>query len=74
MTTGMFDSILIALGGTPATTWYLAPLVVVVSLVYCATRHEDVGMILRHALQFSVTLIGLLIVGAVVLAVLGRFT
>jgi hypothetical protein len=70
----MEDIILLALGGAPGTTWYVAPLLVVVSLVYCATRHEDVGSILRHALHFSVTLVGLMLFGAIVLFVLGHFT
>lgn len=31
--------------------WYLLPLLVSVSLVYGATRHELVGPILHHALK-----------------------
>lgn len=33
--------------------WYALPLLVSVSLVYAATRHEDMGHILRHALSFG---------------------
>ena len=29
--------------------WYLVPLLVSISLVYGATRHEEVGPILKHA-------------------------
>ncbi len=29
--------------------WFALPLIVSVSLVYAATRHEEVGAILRHA-------------------------
>jgi hypothetical protein len=29
--------------------WFAVPLIVSVSLVYAATRHEEVGAILRHA-------------------------
>ena len=36
--------------------WYLLPLIVAVSLVYAATRHEEMGPILRHAVR-----VGLLI-------------
>lgn len=31
--------------------WYALPLIVVVSLVYSATRYEQMGPILRHALR-----------------------
>ncbi len=34
--------------------WYLLPLVVVISLVYGATRHELMGPILSHAWRFGV--------------------
>jgi hypothetical protein len=33
--------------------WYSLPLVVSISLVYAATRHEDMPSILRHALHFG---------------------
>lgn len=33
--------------------WYAAPLIVSVSLVYAATRHEETGPILGHALRFG---------------------
>ena len=33
--------------------WYAVPLVVSVSLVYAATRHEDMGPILDHAWRFA---------------------
>ncbi len=33
--------------------WFAAPLVVSVSLVYAATRHEDGGAILHHALRVA---------------------
>ncbi len=31
--------------------FYYVPLVVAVSLVYAASRHEDMRLVLRHALQ-----------------------
>jgi hypothetical protein len=34
--------------------WYLLPLVVSVSLVYAATRHELIGPILIHAARFAI--------------------
>lgn len=33
--------------------FYAPPLLVAVSLVYAATRHEDLGAILRHAGSFG---------------------
>jgi hypothetical protein len=29
--------------------WYVVPLIIVISLVYAATRQEEMGPILRHA-------------------------
>jgi hypothetical protein len=37
--------------------WYLLPLLVSVSLVYAATRHELIGPILVHAARFAVWMI-----------------
>ena len=34
--------------------WYAVPLITSVSLVCAATRHEDMGAILVHALRFAV--------------------
>jgi hypothetical protein len=36
-----------------AQAWYALPLIVSVSLVYAATRHEDMPSILRHAARFG---------------------
>ena len=33
--------------------WYALPLVVVVSLVYAATRHEEMGPILSHVVRIG---------------------
>ncbi len=38
--------------------WYLLPLVVVVSLVYGATRHELIGPILHHAFKAGIWILG----------------
>ena len=37
--------------------WYAVPLVVSVSLVYAATRHEDLGPILDHAWRFALWIV-----------------
>ena len=36
-----------------AQIWYSLPLVVAISLVYAATRHERMVPILQHALRFG---------------------
>jgi hypothetical protein len=38
--------------------WYLLPLVVAISLVYGATRHELMGPILANALHTAVWILG----------------
>ncbi len=40
-----------------ATLWYALPLVVSVSLVCAATRHELMGAILEHAVRFGAWLL-----------------
>ena len=47
--------------------WYAVPLVVAVSLVYAATRHELMEPILAHAVRVGIWIVGFM---AVVFAVL----
>lgn len=50
--------------------WFALPLVASVSLVYAATRHEDVGDIMRHALRVAFWIAGfMLLVFGVLLAI-----
>ena len=37
--------------------WYAVPLVVSVSLVCAATRHEQMGPILHHAVRFAIWIV-----------------
>jgi hypothetical protein len=37
--------------------WYCLPLLVSVSLVYAATRHELLGPILSHAIRFALWIV-----------------
>ncbi|MBX3411623.1 MAG: hypothetical protein KF708_02805 [Pirellulales bacterium] len=53
--------------------WYLLPLVVAVSLVWSATRHEDMGQILRRALRAGLTILGLLGAAFVLLFAISRW-
>jgi hypothetical protein len=41
----------------PHRLWYSIPLVTSVSLVYAATRHEEMGPILMHALRFAIWIV-----------------
>ncbi len=58
----------LALGATGAARlWYAIPLIMSVSLVCAATRHEQMGPILIHALRFA---IWVLVFMGIVLAVI----
>jgi len=51
--------------------WYALPLVVAVSLVYAATRHEDMAPILAHAFRVGVWIVGFMaVVFVIVVAML----
>ena len=41
--------------------WFAVPLIVSVSLVYAATRHEEVGAILSHAFRVAVWIAGFML-------------
>ena len=47
--------------------WYAAPLIVVVSLVYAATRHEAPGPILVQSLRIGIWIISFMAIVFVVL-------
>ena len=50
--------------------WYAFPLIVAVSLVYAATRHEQAKPILLHALRLAVWITGFMAVVFVVLVLI----
>jgi len=50
--------------------WYALPLVIAISLVYAATRHERLGPILRHALRVGMWIVGFMAVVLLVLVLL----
>jgi hypothetical protein len=50
--------------------WYATPLIVVVSLVYAATRHELMQPILAHAARTVVWITGFMVVVFVLLSLL----
>jgi uncharacterized membrane protein len=47
--------------------WYALPLVIAVSLVYAATRHEAMEPILRHAVRVGTWIVGFMAVVFVLL-------
>ncbi|HUT93713.1 MAG TPA: hypothetical protein VMY37_29890 [Thermoguttaceae bacterium] len=47
--------------------WFALPLVIAVSLVYAATRHESMAPILRHAMRIGTWIVGFMVVVFVVL-------
>ena len=47
--------------------WHFVPLVVAISLVYGATRHELMGPILSNAFKFGIWIIGFVAVIAAIL-------
>jgi hypothetical protein len=47
--------------------WYALPLIVVVSLVYAATRHEEMRPILEHSVRIGVWIVGFMVCVFVVL-------
>lgn len=42
--------------------WYALPLIVSVSLVCAATRHEEFGPILQHAMRFGLWIVVFMVV------------
>jgi hypothetical protein len=52
--------------------WYALPLIVAISLVYVATRHEQMGPILRHAVRTAVWIVGFMAVIFVILYAISR--
>ena len=62
----MLDALLLAAVGVDP-LWFALPLVVTVSLVYAATRHEEMGPIVLHAARFGLLVV---VVMGILLAVL----
>lgn len=53
--------------------WYSVPLIVTISLVYAATRHEVMKPILEHAVRFGIWIVGFMAIAFVVLALLSAW-
>lgn len=53
--------------------WYAPPIILCVSLVYAATRHEDMKLILAHARGFGLWTVIFMVIVGVVLETLAYF-
>jgi hypothetical protein len=60
----------ILLFATISQFWYSAPLIIVVSLVYSATRHELMQPILAHAARTALWITGFMVVVFLLLSLL----
>ncbi len=52
---------------------YALPLVVVISLVYAATRHEELPAIFRHAFGCATWIVALMVVVGLIMAVVSAW-
>ena len=68
----MFSILLFALAVNRM--WWALPLVVSVSLVYAATRHEQMGDILAHAARFAAWVVGFMVIAFGILWMLTFWT
>jgi hypothetical protein len=48
--------------------WYAVPVIIVVSLVYAATHHEEMRPILLHAGRLALWIVGFMFIAFLVLA------
>ncbi|GIW81033.1 MAG: hypothetical protein KatS3mg105_2840 [Gemmatales bacterium] len=53
--------------------WHLPIMIIIISLVYSATRYDQWGMILREAFRWGLRMVSFLVMIAVVLVVLSFF-
>jgi hypothetical protein len=53
--------------------WHAIPIILAISLVYGATRHELMGPILHHAYRTAVWIVGFMAAIALVLGVISWF-
>lgn len=59
--------------GSISVLWHALPIILAISLVYGATRHELLGPILHHAYRTAVWIIGFMAIIAVVLGIVSWF-
>jgi hypothetical protein len=47
--------------------WFVLPLIIAISLVYAASRHEEWSLIFKHALRLSGTILVILVAATLLL-------
>ena len=57
---------------SPSLMWHAIPIILIVSLVYGATRHELLGPILHHAFRTAVWIAGFMLMIGGILWVISR--
>ena len=73
MITNFFSELILARGIMDARIWWSVPLIVAISLVYGATRHEYIGQIMIHTYKNSIWVIGFMLLVFSVIWVSGYF-
>jgi len=68
----MFESLLLV-AITVNKIWYALPLIVAVSLVYSATRHEAMQPIARHAAGCATWIVGFMVAAFLVLTLIDQW-
>ena len=66
----IFASLTLLAAMDPLRIWFAVPIIVSVSLVYSATRHEELGPIAIHAARFAVWIVVFMAIVFVVLQLL----
>ena len=64
----MWQTFLFAAGHGPSRLWYLLPLIVIISLVYSASRYEAPERIVRRAARLGLQIAGFMTVVLLLLA------
>lgn len=70
--TAMGIELLLAAGGHWSRIWFAIPLILVISLVYSASRYEGPEKILRRAGRLALTIAGFMLAVLAVLVVLSH--
>jgi hypothetical protein len=68
------DSLALFAAAPPNKLWYAIPLIVTISLVYAATRHEQLRPMLRRALRVALLVTGAMAVLVVLLEFMSWWT
>jgi Na+/alanine symporter len=56
---------------TSSQLWFAIPLITSISLVYGATRHEQMVPILHHAWRFAKWIVGFIVIIIAILSIIG---